>query len=236
MHYFATDPNLIKNPCACIQELSYQKSIELQACIQELSYQKSIELQEENYKNRQILPNNAYNILIYSFLDYCKIGCNSIGLIVKRGLNRTCLCLLETKDVVLYITPYFKSNLIRVKTQLKNSVAFILTQNEHDETCINSKVPSLYELAYANLLLNGLDTNKLKLLVEAKQLPEHIAIDKPTSFIHVPYFQLSAIRAYYNPIITPSIIGCLDPQNHLDTSHELIQEMEILANLNHNPF
>jgi hypothetical protein len=216
MSHFVQDQNIFKDPCDCIKSMTYEDLLNEQ---------------ENNYLKRYSLPKGIHNIFIYSYLDICKIGVNTIGLIIKRGFNRTCLCLLAIKDVNLSITTYFKSNLVQIDTKVDNSVAFVLTQRGHELKCINSKVPSLYEHAYASLYLNGINETSIRNKVIEEELPKTIYEDKPETFIHVPYFQLSAVRGYYNPIHMPSIIGCLNPHVHLKTTSSIIQEMEEIANL-----
>jgi hypothetical protein len=188
------------------------------SCVNDLDYQKRLDSLEEIFRNKQDLPKSIGKLLIYCYTDYCKIGLNSVGLTLKRGLNVTCLCALQSKGVTLHLTEYFLSKLERIPTKVENGVAFVVKPWGHKANCTNYPVPSLYETTYANLYLNGLTSNKLRTLVKQGNIPITIFTNRPVSYIHIPYFHLPALRSFYTPLITRFTVGCSDPMKHLETS------------------
>jgi hypothetical protein len=186
-------------------------------CINDLTYLERADSLDKIFNNRHILPKGIERIIIYSFIDFAKVGLNSVGLTIKRGNNITCLCDISGKGVNLHITSYFLSNLIKVKKQIANCEAFILTPKGHKGNCKNSLFPSLYEIAYASAYINGLTPEKLKILFLNKIIPKDIFLNRPTLFVHIPLFHLNTLRGFYAPLPTGYTVGCGQPILHLET-------------------
>jgi len=187
------------------------------ACVNELKYKEREENLEQIFQNRHILPIGIHKLIIYSFVDFVKVGLNGVGLTVKRGVNITCLCDLGNKGVNLHLTGYFLCNVFRVKSQLENCEAFVISPKGHKTNCKNSTVPSLYELAYASAFLNGLTPEKLKILFRTRVIPKEVFLNRPTLFVHVPLFHLPTLRCFYCPLPTGYMIGCANTSIHLET-------------------
>jgi len=202
------DPNRISKHCKCVDELNYQ--------------QKLTSL-EQIFESRHILSDDIERLIIYCYIDYCKVGLNSVCFTLKRGLNITCLCNLKDKSVSLHLSGYFLSNLEKVPSNVKNCEAFVIAPKGHKRDCSNSILPSLYEKAYASTFINGLTAKGLQKLWENKEIPTDVYHNRPTSFVHMPFFHLSVLRNFYCPLIVRHTLGCQNPLGHLETNlHQLL--------------
>jgi hypothetical protein len=169
-------------------------------------------------RRAQSIDVNIKFIIIYSKIEQnIKIAINTVTFLIRRGLNKICICRLQRKSLngYLKISANILCKLEKVETEHEGILILILKGTSHEKNCINATVPSLLETCLFNLFLEGISNSKLVKLIQKGIIPENIYDQRLRMFTHLGYFNFEKIFCLTCPLRQIPMPACDKPYAHL---------------------
>lgn len=188
-------------------------------CFKKLKrYDKNLDI-VKYIRRAQSISAGTQIIIIYSKIEQnIKVAINIVTFLIKRGLNKICICRIQRKNLNSYlkISANILCKLEKLETNHEGILVLILKGTSHEKNCINATVPTLLETCLFNLFLEGISNNKLLHLSKEGKIPENIFDQRLSMYTHLGFFDFETIFCLTCPVSQIKMPACDRPNEHLN--------------------
>ena len=188
--------------CKCIRDLTIeQKEIYLKKFLSESAY----------------LNERTEIIVIYSKIrQNTRVCLNTVTFEILPGLNKICICRLANKHgKTLRIAANYLCKLEKIQTIHFGVEIFVLKGYHHQISCQNTQVPTLVELSFFQLFIQGKTNNNLTAIYKRGEIPKELYERRMKIRYHMGYFSFNSWFCLACPSVSQVLPSCRFPQRHL---------------------
>jgi hypothetical protein len=149
-----------------------------------------------NLKLEPSIRESTSIIIIYSKIcNIVSIYINGVDFPIKRGLNKICICNLQSKSLneFLNIKVNKSEKLTIVNTKNEGVDILVLKSTNKNSKYFNDEVPTLLESAFFSLLMAGISNIKLYNLVKRGFIPAKIYEKRIPTYSLLGFFDVGEI-------------------------------------------
>jgi hypothetical protein len=141
---------------------------------------------------------------------------SNIPYVIGYGFNKICICRMVTNSRRwIKIGAHFLSTLIKIDQKNVDIEIFCLKPFNHEIDCINNVVPSLLELTYFKLFLEGVYSKKLETLYKQGHIPQVLFENRPKFRFHLGKYPSNRYMGKWCISGDYRVPTCKDPWKHL---------------------
>ena len=186
-------------------------------CITDLSIEEKEFCLRRYLNDTKHIKASTQILVIYSKLKFeTKICLNTVKFKIGTGINKICLCRLSNKyNQNLKLAANYLCRLEKFPLNQIGVEAFILKPFSHYSDCPNNRIPTLTQLCYFNLFVQGYSGRKLKKLADNGIIPRVLYEQREIVRYHMGYFTFSEWFAICGIAGNSRLPSCKEPEQHL---------------------
>jgi len=186
-------------------------------CVQILESNKREHYLKRFIKESRYIDERTAVIFVYSKLKgETRICLNTVEFKIIQGLNKICICrLVNNYGQNLKIAAGYLCKLEKIPTKYIGIEIFILKAYDHQINCINTEVPTLVDICYFQLFLQGISGDRFESLYKKGIVPQDLFENRLKARCHLGFFNF---RDWFNlccPSTTNRLASCRYPEKHL---------------------